>query len=233
MATSSRAVGNPSTPSLQGAKSVRFQLDGRHHADVRDQVEVVEDAWREARRILSRAGGLCHCGNRWGHLMNGVEVTLLDKAPYTARCWDDDRLLIHLKKFSEEPDGGVGVLVHEFGHRVWFQCLSREQQDEWTASFKKAKSRCKSSQRTRCGGLVSDYAYEDDLEDFAETFRTLVYGTIDKKNLQRWLDVCGCDGVGAGSRTGSGGRSNSCSADDFARDWAQGQERGRRDGSRR
>ena len=139
---------NPATPRLQGAKAVRFQLNGRHHADVSGQVEVVEDAWRDARRILSRAGGLCHCGNRWGHLMNGVEVTLLDKAPYTARCWDDDRLLIHLKKFSEEPDGGVGVLVHEFGHRVWFQCLSREQQDEWTASFKKAKSHCSVRQRT-------------------------------------------------------------------------------------
>ena len=39
--------------------------------------------------------------------MDGVEVMLLDRAPYTARCWDDDRVWINLPLFGEEPDGGA------------------------------------------------------------------------------------------------------------------------------
>lgn len=179
-------------PRLQGAKKVQIRLTNKHHADLDEQIEVVKDAWDDAHRILERAGGLCGCGRRWGHMMNGMNVTLLDKAPYTARCWDDDRLLIHLKKFSEEEDGGVGVLVHEFGHRVWFQCLTDEQREAWRKGYTKLKSNSRPRWGSSCGGVVSEYACTDDLEDFAETYRMIVYGQIDKRNLERWLEVCDC-----------------------------------------
>jgi hypothetical protein len=185
-------MSTPALPRLQGVKKIQYRLHGKNHPQIEQQVQFVEKAWNAAHQKLQGAGGLCGCGSKWPHLMNGVTVTLTDKAPYTARCWDDDRLFIHLKKFSQETDGGVGVLVHEFGHRVWFQCLDHEKRDIWKQSFKQAKSRPSPRWGNACGGVVSEYACTDELEDFAEAFRMLVYGKLDAYNMGRWRDVCAC-----------------------------------------
>jgi hypothetical protein len=179
-------------PRLEGAKAVHFRVKSRTDPRLEPQMKFVENAWRGARQKLQGAGGFCGCGSKWPHIMNGVEVTLVDKAPYTARCWDDDRLFIHLKRFSEEKDGGVPVIVHEFGHRVWFQCLDHEARDIWKQSFLHAKKQTPARWGNACGGVVSEYACTDELEDFAEVFRMLVYGKIDSFNQQRWKDVCAC-----------------------------------------
>jgi hypothetical protein len=181
-----------SNPCLRGARNVYFRLTDPRHADLDRNIRKVESAWARARKLLVGAGGLCHCGNRWGHLMDGVEVMLLDRAPYTARCWDDDRVWINLPLFSVEPDGGVGALVHEFGHRIWFQCLSDKQQAQWTKSWQEAKKRPAPRWEGGCSGTVSGYACTSDLEDFAEVFQAMVLGTIDDYNWKRWVDVCGC-----------------------------------------
>jgi hypothetical protein len=181
-----------SKPNLQGARRVLFRLTDPGHADLDRNIQKVEKAWARARQVLSKIGGICHCGDRWGHLMNGVEVTLLDRSPYTARCWDDDRVWINLPLFSEESDGGVEALVHEFGHRVWFQCLSREQQDKWRQSWVKAKQRPNPRWTGQCSGTISGYACTSDLEDFAEVFLAIVMGRVDEHNRQRWTEVCGC-----------------------------------------
>ena len=180
-----------SNPRLDGARHVYFRLTDPRHADLDRNIQKVESAWARARKVLAAAGGLCHCGNRWGHLMDGVEVMLLDRSPYTARCWDDDRVWINLPLFGEEADGGVGALVHEFGHRIWFQCLSREQQAEWAKSWKKVQKRS-TPRWGKCSGTVSEYACTSDLEDFAEVFQAMVFGTIDDYNWKRWVEVCGC-----------------------------------------
>lgn len=181
-----------SNPRLDGASHVYFRLTDPRHADLDRNIQKVEGAWARARKVLVGAGGLCHCGHRWGHLMDGVEVMLLDRAPYTARCWDDDRVWINLPLFSEEPDGGVGALVHEFGHRIWFKCLSPEQQADWAKSWHEAKKRPAPRWEGQCSGTVSGYACTSDLEDFAEVFQAMVLGTIDDYNWKRWVDVCGC-----------------------------------------
>jgi hypothetical protein len=181
-----------SNPRLDGARHVYFRLTDPRHADLDGDIQKVESAWARARKVLVGAGGLCHCGNRWGHLMDGVEVMLLDRAPYTARCWDDDRVWINLPLFAEEPDGGVGALVHEFGHRIWFQCLSPEQQAAWAKSWQEAKKRPSPRWEGQCSGTVSGYACTSDLEDFAEVFQAMVQGTIDDYNWKRWVAVCGC-----------------------------------------
>jgi hypothetical protein len=181
-----------SDPRLDGARKVYFRLTNPQHADLDRNIRQVETAWAKARKALASAGGLCHCGNRWGHLMNGVEVTLLDRSPYTARCWDDDRVWINLPFFAEETDGGVGALVHEFGHRVWFQCLSQEQQDQWTRSWNEARKRPTPRWTGECSGTISGYACTSDLEDFAEVFKAVVMGEVDPYNRKRWVEVCGC-----------------------------------------
>ena len=188
-----------SNPRLDGARHVRFRLTNPRHAELARNVEKVEKAWARARQLLASAGGLCHCGNRWGHLMDGVEVMLLDRAPYTARCWDDDRVWINLPLFGEEPDGGAEALVHEFGHRVWFQCLSPEQQDEWTKSWNEAKRR-PAPRWTECSGTITGYACTNDLEDFAEVFQAVVLGRVDDYNWKRWVAVCGCGEGGSCAR---------------------------------
>ena len=87
---------------------------------------------------------------------------LLDRAPYTARCWDDDRVWINLPLFGEEPNGGVDALVHEFGHRVWFQCLSEKQQDQWGKSWVETKKRPTPRWTGECSGTISGYACTSD-----------------------------------------------------------------------
>ena len=183
-------IASRSTPKLVGAKRVLLRLTNPRHADLDRNIELVERGWDSARRILTRANGICGCGHRWKHLMDGVEVMLLDRSPYTARCWDDDRVWINLPKFSEEVDRAA-VLVHEFMHRVWFQCLSREQQDRWLKSWKETKKR-PSPRWATCSGTVSSYACTDDIEDFAEVGLAVVYGRVDAHNWKRWLDMCGC-----------------------------------------
>ena len=185
-----------SKPRLDGARNVYFRLTSPQHADLARNIEKVERGWAAARRVLASAGGLCHCGNRWGHLMNGVDVTLLDKAPYTARCWDDDRVWVNLPLFHDEPNDGVDALVHEFGHRVWFQCLTEEQQDRWAASWRQTKKRPTPRWAGQCSGTISGYACTSDLEDFAEVFLAVVRGRVDEHNRKRWQEVCGC-GKGA------------------------------------
>ena len=164
-----------------------FQLKHPRHADLNRDVQMIADSWQKARRILDRAKGLCSCGTRWSHLMDGMNVILSDSLEVIARCWDDDRLLINPRKFSQEPDGAE-TLVHEFGHRVWFQCLDRKQQDTWHQSWMQNKSGTGAS----CRGLVSSYACTDELEDFAEVFTALVYGRATPTHWKRWQAVCGC-----------------------------------------
>jgi hypothetical protein len=190
-----------SNPHLDGARNVYFRLTNPQHADLGRHIEKVERGWAAARKTLASVGGICHCGNRWGHLMNGVDVMLLDKAPYTARCWDDDRVWINLPLFHDEPNDGVDALIHEFGHRVWFQCLSREQQDRWAASWRETKKRKAPLWSGQCSGTISGYACTSDLEDFAEVFLAVVRGRVDEHNRKRWQDVCGCSG-GACERPG-------------------------------
>jgi len=184
----------PSKPHLDGAKRVDFRLTNSQHADLDRNIDKVERAWARARRVLASAGGLCHCGNRWGHLMDGVEVTLLDRSAYTARCWDDDRVWINLHRFADEEDGGVDALVHEFGHRVWFQCLSRKQQNAWGQSWRKVKKLSTPRWSGKCSGTVSSYACTSALEDFAEVFVAVIRGRADGPNWDRWTEVCGCQG---------------------------------------
>ena len=83
------------------------------------------------------------------------------------------------------------ALVHEFGHRVWFKCLSPEQQDEWTKSWNEAKRR-PAPRWTECSGTITGYACTNDLEDFAEVFQAVVLGRVDDYNWKRWVAVCGC-----------------------------------------
>ena len=179
-------------PTLDGAKSVKFKLSNPRHADLTRNIDRVARAWKQARRVLSAVGGVCHCGKRWKHLMDGVEVTLLDRSAYTARCWDDDRVWINLPRFADEADGGVDALVHEFGHRVWFQCLSDKQQDAWGRSWREVKKRASPRWPGKCSGTVSSNACTSDLEDFAEVFVAAVRGRIDDANWKRWVEVCGC-----------------------------------------
>jgi hypothetical protein len=122
--------------------------------------------------------------------MDGMSVTLIDKSNFVARCWDDDRLLVNLLKFLHEIDGGA-TLVHEFGHRIWFQCLDRRAQDRWYKSWLAAKQKRSARGGPTCGALVSEYACTDEIEDFAEVFRAIVYGEADRAQIARWVDVCG------------------------------------------
>ncbi len=189
-----------SNPRLDGARHVYFRLTNPQHADLDRNIKKVEDAWVGARKVLASVTGICHCGNRWGHLMDGVEVMLLDRAPYTARCWDDDRVWINLPLFGEEPNGGVDALVHEFGHRVWFQCLSEKQQDQWGKSWVETKKRPTPRWTGECSGTISGYACTSDLEDFAEVFQAVVLGRVDDHNWKRWVEVCGCGKGGSCAR---------------------------------
>jgi hypothetical protein len=172
-------------PRLEGARRVSFQLTRPRHADLSRDVRVIQESWQKARRILARAKGLCSCGTRWHHLMDGMKVILSDSLEVIARCWDDDRLIINPQKFGQEPDGAE-TLVHELGHRVWFQCLTRAKQDAWHQSWRQHKH------GSTCRGLVSGYACTDELEDFAEVFTAIVYGRVDAQNWKRWQAVCGC-----------------------------------------
>jgi len=205
-----------SNPRLDGARQIYFRLTHPQHADLARNIEKVEQAWARARRVLASVGGICHCGKRWGHLMDGVEVTLLDRSPYTARCWDDDRIWINLPLFGGEANG-VDALVHEFGHRVWFQCLSDEQQARWGKSWNEIKKRPTPQWSGQCSGTVSGYACTSDLEDFAEVFLAVVRGRVDDHNWKRWVDVCGC-GKGASCDRPPHTRSASRKEDDASAD---------------
>lgn len=155
---------------LPGARRVLLRLSNPTHKSLSADFVSVEDGWHGAQDKLRRAGFL--------KASLGMEVMLLDHAPYTARCWDDDRLWIHVRKLAKEDDRGASVLVHEFGHRIWFQHLSDAQREAWWRGFDASRKTC---------SLVSAYACTDELENFAEVFRAHIYGTLDRENKRRWV----------------------------------------------
>jgi len=99
--------------------------------------------------------------------MDGVEVILVEytgRESYTARCWDDDRIFINVPRLAEQAKP-ARVLVHEYGHRVWFHCLSHSQRSVWLSTYAHAKKN---------GQLISSYSSTAATEDFAEVFATRV-----------------------------------------------------------
>lgn len=134
-------------------------------------LDVVRRSWIGSASICARHG--------WHRAMHGVSVTLRDHAAYVAQFYDDDRLIICVPLLAKHPEP-VGVLVHEFGHRVWFRCLTEAQRVAWRNGWRDASAR---------GALVSEYAETNEIEDFAEVFRALAEGKLDAANRRRWAAV--------------------------------------------
>jgi hypothetical protein len=151
---------------LVGASNVRHKLRGLGtnatsslRMALRPMLQLTRRAWDEATQKCARAGH--------GHIMDGVEVILVEyagKESYTARCWDDDRIFINVPRLAQQSNP-ARVLCHEYGHRVWFHCLSRVQRTVWLASYAEAKKK---------GELISSYSSTAATEDFAEVFATRV-----------------------------------------------------------
>lgn len=159
---------------LPGARRVSANFVKPTRRGLEEELRVVRRAWMGGGEACRRAG--------WAHAHDGLAVTLLDRAPYIARAWDDDRLWINVPALAKHPHP-PGVMVHEFGHRIWFLCLNDRQRAAWGASWRACRARagCK---------LVSTYAGRDSIEDFAEVFKQVVLGRpLNAENRRRWEDL--------------------------------------------
>jgi len=159
-------------PRFLGAKSVRVGMPDSDARRLRGEIQIAATAWTVARARLRSRG--------WKSGAEGVEIILVaDRTDYTARFWDDDRLFIHVEKLAmhgrSRLDGlsATAVIVHELGHRVWFQCLNEANRHAWARHWKELKRGGRVHGSTS-GRFVSTYAKTDPMEDFAECFRAII-----------------------------------------------------------
>src|SRR5271166_531914 len=139
-----------------------------------EAVQAFTVAWNEAYMRTAHAG--------WPDIMKDAHIVIRDGVRYAAKFYEDDRLFVNLDIVLVQQNTADQVLVHEFGHRIWWR-LGDEQRSSWELVHRMIK---RGELEAEGAEFVSDYASTSALEDFAEVFRVLVYEEIDTFNRERW-----------------------------------------------
>lgn len=107
----------------------------------------------------------------------GITLVFTDAQKFYARYWSDDVLCVNLETtLKKDP---AGILVHELGHRVWFQGMTQRTRGAWGEDH---------AQKKNAGGaFATGYAKESAIEDHAEHFRLDMQGKLTGAARVRYL----------------------------------------------
>ena len=141
---------------LPGLRKVAVCLPD--NAVTRRQLAGFAKAWMATREVLHQKG--------LGRLMDGrtIDVAVVRGQNFYARMYSDDVLCVSMPDFLQMDP--VGTLVHELGHRVWFQVMRRRSRMAWASDHYRHKQ--------AHGKFPASYAKTAAIEDHAEHFRLAV-----------------------------------------------------------